>query len=611
MRRRFNGRERVALYLSSDGRCERCGRELEPGWHADHVHPYSKSGPTDVINGAALCPTCNQMKGNSTMKPPRAWQQAAFAAAMASPTCLIEAAPATGKTRLALDVAVARLRRDVERIVWVVPSDSLRRQTAEAADQHGLVITADFRNGAGTWSTDFVGAVTTYQQVTSAPALWRRKTSECRTLVVLDEVHHCSDENAWGPAIEEAFSPAGYRLLLSGTPFRHDGRPIPWISYDSEGHAEPRLRYGYREAVADGVVRPVRFDILDANVRWRDVTDLHDLRLEDVSPDDEGAALRTALDPLSGWVEGALRRADDELSRGREDYPHLAGICIASDIASAERLAVILQNTSGEQPVVVHQHSTDPSGAIARFATSTKRWLVAVNMVSEGVDIPRLGIGVYATNIRTDLRFWQMVGRTTRTVDSDDAHIATWVIPSAPGVQALAQRFAHEADAGLADADEMVEREEREATERADGLFVPLGADDVRHVGSLLHGDRVSPALIAQIEALRSTYGLHDNAAVLARLFEALGTPIEAPPTGPASQPSTDARRRQLKRRIAQLVGRLAYRFDAEPKHVNFALKQVTGTKRDQATELQLEQQLSMLAAAVLCDSKADVEWLW
>lgn len=40
-----------------------CGRRLEPGWHADHKQPYSKGGPTDTLNGQALCPKCDQQKG--------------------------------------------------------------------------------------------------------------------------------------------------------------------------------------------------------------------------------------------------------------------------------------------------------------------------------------------------------------------------------------------------------------------------------------------------------------------------------------------------------------------------------------------------------------------
>ena len=49
-----------------------------------------------------------------------------------------------------------------------------------------------------------------------------------------------------------------------------------------------------------------------------------------------------------------------------------------------------------------------------RFADGDAPWIVAVRMVSEGVDIPRLRVGVYATNTVTELFFRQAVGRLVR-----------------------------------------------------------------------------------------------------------------------------------------------------------------------------------------------------
>src|SRR5690606_41886026 len=69
-RRRFNTAARVAMYLASGGRCSNCGTELEPGWHGDHITPWSRGGATDSINGQALCPSCNLRKGD---KPSMSW----------------------------------------------------------------------------------------------------------------------------------------------------------------------------------------------------------------------------------------------------------------------------------------------------------------------------------------------------------------------------------------------------------------------------------------------------------------------------------------------------------------------------------------------------------
>jgi len=61
--REFSQWQRTLLYHAADGKCDRCGTELGPDWHADHKVPWSRGGPTKVVNGQALCPPCNLKKG--------------------------------------------------------------------------------------------------------------------------------------------------------------------------------------------------------------------------------------------------------------------------------------------------------------------------------------------------------------------------------------------------------------------------------------------------------------------------------------------------------------------------------------------------------------------
>lgn len=132
MRRFFNQTEKTLLYIAADGKCESCGEELGAGWHADHIHPYSKNGATALVNGQALCPECNLKKGNTSMAQDlREWQQEALDQYMreAKENFLAVATPGAGKTTWALTVANTLLeRRDVQRIIVVVPSRELRNQ---------------------------------------------------------------------------------------------------------------------------------------------------------------------------------------------------------------------------------------------------------------------------------------------------------------------------------------------------------------------------------------------------------------------------------------------------------------------------------------------------
>lgn len=64
MKRSFDASQRESLFALAGGKCVGCGLALEPGWHADHVHPWTLGGKTEIANGQALCPGCNRSKGN-------------------------------------------------------------------------------------------------------------------------------------------------------------------------------------------------------------------------------------------------------------------------------------------------------------------------------------------------------------------------------------------------------------------------------------------------------------------------------------------------------------------------------------------------------------------
>src|SRR5262249_28943580 len=273
----------------------------------------------------------------------------------------------------------------------------------------------------------FLGAVVTYAQVGAAPAIHRRRTTARPTLVILDEIHHAGDSRSWGDGVKSAFEPAVRRLMLTGTPFRSDENPIPFVTYERGADGLLRSRsdssYGYADALEDSVVRPVIFLAYSGEARWRtSAGDELAVRLgEHVTKDVTAQAWRTVLDPKGEWMPQVLRAADARLqvlrgsTDGRSgsagDIPDAGGLVIASDQTAARAYARLLETISGEKPVVVLSDDAGASSRIAAFAASTSRWLVAVRMVSEGVDIPRLAVGVYATNASTPLFFAQAIGR--------------------------------------------------------------------------------------------------------------------------------------------------------------------------------------------------------
>ena len=237
---------------------------------------------------------------------------------------LAVATPGAGKTTFALTVAADLLnRRVVERITVVAPTEHLKQQWAEAAERVGIPLDPTYAAGKGKTSADYVGIAVTYAGVGVNPLAMRIRTERFKTLVILDEIHHAGDALSWGEGVREAFEPAQRRLALTGTPFRSDVNPIPFVTYAPGDDGIPRsaadYTYGYAEALADHVVRPVLFMAYSGELTWRTrAGDEVAARLgEPLTKDMHAQALRTALDPQGAWIPAVLAAADTRLSEVR------------------------------------------------------------------------------------------------------------------------------------------------------------------------------------------------------------------------------------------------------------------------------------------------------
>jgi superfamily II DNA or RNA helicase len=348
----------------------------------------------------------------------RPWQKAALAAFEASEgrDFLAVATPGAGKTTFALTVAVHQLAAPdgPRRLIVVAPTAHLKRQWATAAARFGVHLDPLWSAGDGGLPPDMHGIVTTYQQVAAtAPVLAGLSR---HAMVIFDEIHHAGDDRAWGESVQVAFEGARRRLSLSGTPFRSDTRAIPFLRYELD-LARPDFEYGYGQALRDGrVVRPVYFPRTNGHMEWSAPDgSVHEASFDD--PLDQVRAnqrLRTALSLEGDWLPTVLRSAHERLVEIRATQPDAGGLVIATDQDHARGIADALRWRHGVQAVVATSDDAGASDRIAAFAASDAPWLVAVRMVSEGVDIPRLRVGVYATTTTTELFFRQAVGRLVR-----------------------------------------------------------------------------------------------------------------------------------------------------------------------------------------------------
>jgi superfamily II DNA or RNA helicase len=512
----------------------------------------------------------------------RSWQQRALAemAGWDAGPFLVSAAPGAGKTRPALELARRELAANRTSAITVAcPTAPLTRQWARAASELGLQLAPDAESPRP--PRGFHGVAVTYARIAKAPARWA-KLARAGSLVIADEAHHLGEELAWGEGFARAFASSRRWLLLSGTPFRSDATPIPGVRYDRDGLAEPDVSYSYADAVRDGICRPVCFVAYDGTLSWRSGDDVIESSFETVlSTREASRRYRTAISTdLPDGLPRILREANAKLRHLRAGgHRDAGGLVIAADSSHARRIAALLREATGRAPLVVLHKEPRAAEKLAAFTHARDPWIVAVNMVSEGVDIPRLRVGVYATAAKTPLVFRQIVGRFVRTLPGRPPDPSWLYIPADPVLRdhaaTVEQELRHvlrRQEDGFDDLD--FETPERRRTEPSETLaFVPLSAD-------------VAPQL--------TLFGSPAGSSTT----RTLTTP--PPPPAPAADDAVAApafeRRALLRGERHRLVSELRRRDGTSHREINAWLNHRVGIASvEQATLEQLERSIELL----------------
>lgn len=418
----------------------------------------------------------------------RTWQREALDvfAEGRSDSFLAVACPGAGKTTFALAAIRQRLAGERQPIVVVVPTQHLKHQWAEAAARFGLHLDPDWAATDGRLPADMHGVVVTYAQAARSAGVLATLTNG--GMAILDEVHHAASERSWGNGVQLAVGGASTRLLLSGTPFRTDDNPIPYVSYSfgDYGDAVPDYEYGYGEALEDGgVVRPVFFPRFDGHMEWinSDGDHVEGTFDDDLVTTEWSGRLRTALSVDGGWLPTVLDRAHEKLVDIRRGHPNAGGLVIATDHEHARGIAEMLERRSGVRARIALSDDPRASHVISRFAGNEDPWIVAVRMISEGVDIPRLRVGVFATTTTTAMFFRQAVGRIARWTRGVRSQRAYMYLPDDPRLRrhaadvALQRRHSIEARRKReAELGEFDDASDHEPGEEQMSLFMPLAS---------------------------------------------------------------------------------------------------------------------------------------
>jgi superfamily II DNA or RNA helicase len=535
----------------------------------------------------------------------RTWQKEALAKleARVHSSFLAVATPGAGKTMFALwAIRRALVAREARRCVVVVPTQHLKLQWALAAEKFDIHIDPDWSAGDGVLPSDVHGIAVTYQQVAANPGALRKLVGQA--FIVLDEIHHAADSRSWGDGIRHAFESAPVRLCMSGTPFRSDQSAIPFVRYvGDEAHAD--YEYGYGEALRDReVVRPVYFPRINGRMEWSSP----DGSTHAASFDDEigrtlsSQRLRTALDIEGEWLQAVLMKAHRQVMHLRQTDPRSAGMVIAMDQDHAKGIAKVLRERIGVAAVVATSDDPDASRKIADFTESSDPWIVAVRMVSEGVDIPRLKVGVYATNTITDLFFRQAVGRLVRATEGTGQQRAYMFIPDDPRLRMFAAGIAEQRRHSLrkpdAKDDDFLDESE---TERAApeleqlSLFSAISAVPLDEAGNPLDASALQEAE-EEIPGMVRGEGENEDLPAWVLAAPDLGGTVPTPePEEIPNTPSPRSRKRKLREQNSVHVRTLVRRTSQGHAEVNGELNRRVGIKRiTEATVAQLERRLDV-----------------
>lgn len=335
------------------------------------------------------------------------------------------ACPGAGKTRAALRLAKELIETKMIERFWIVcPTRRVQKQWAKAAARLKLEVDHTWENDLCAIPADVDGVAVTYATVNNQPELHRKLVSDRRTLVIFDEGHHLEDNAAWGVSCKRAFEVASRRLMLSGTPFRTEGR-IPFVEYETVGggqYVKADSDFPYWRAVRENVCRAIFFPRKGGKVEYTfdDKEYSHDFDDSLVTREAKRrlrAAIHADTLDISDIAEQIIRDADKKLRELRDEGDtRAAGLVIASTIPHANAIAQHMRRILRlpHVPPVVHSDDDDALHILDRFENGTEPWIVSVKMVSEGVDIPRLRVLAYLTNYATRLYFLQALGRIAR-----------------------------------------------------------------------------------------------------------------------------------------------------------------------------------------------------
>jgi superfamily II DNA or RNA helicase len=396
-----------------------------------------------------------------------------------STSFVFEACMGAGKSAEAALISKVLLNEYVDHVLVLVPWRSIQGDVEKGMlgtfGLMGLDVRDHFftfkRRQARQPRPQMDATIALYQEVCNEQAIetlkmWK-SSDDFTFALICDEIHHTNEiDSSWGTYVEQLSQLAKYSIFMSGTYFRGDRKPISCIPLDADGIPIKDYRFTYANGVKENVVRSVTTRDIDANVLIYDKNkDLkYELTLKEIGKKELAEAKKQVLDPNGECVRHIIETAHQALLQTRTKFPDAACLYVcrpgggdnytrdggeSQEDRHVHAIAKQIQAITGETPTVVTHRDRDAQGKISCFRRANSMYLVAVNMVSEGCDIPRLRAVAFCRYTNSEMLFRQIVGRALRLHAPEDGTAAQIYIPAFPVLLDYAERLYSEAQEGI------------------------------------------------------------------------------------------------------------------------------------------------------------------
>ena len=342
---------------------------------------------------------------------------------------LINMATGTGKTRVSMAIIEALIRaRYIQNVLFVVDRISLGRQAYNAFDSFLRGEPKTLLNEFGDFEMDKRMYITTVQTLKSKRKGGGFKMQDFTPgffdLIIFDEAHRSYYDS--DRLLFKYFD--AIQLGLTATPSKSEVRDT-FDLFDCP-RGEPTVRYDYDEAVRDGVLVPYDAQVISTQVL--------ELGIKGIELDDE---LKTALikqdeDPDHFQVPGTRfskyftdKKTNDLIIQEfmnrcykTEDDKPCKTIFFCVNVKHAEKLKKrfdkLYPNLCDEVSVIVSNKDRYMDEVNRFLKDPSPRIALSVGVLDTGIDLPEIMNLAFVTPVFSHIRFWQMLGRGTRSLSA-------------------------------------------------------------------------------------------------------------------------------------------------------------------------------------------------